>query len=218
MGTNWLSLSLPFFGLVCFAYRFMLTCIWLVVVREAVLHHRQRLNPVYGKLNWKHRDSDEMLASITAGSVVGGSLAYYTRGSLAVIGGGIMFGTLSAVAQFAFTQFRHARQDAAYAIKKGEQTESSKTLDLRNPPAREVDSFDDHGYDPLREFTQWVQKTIINKVGGVAVVDGGWVSPMLNALDLDYRKRLNVKIEILERQVASLRTQLEAKGIVVDTK
>ncbi|KAI9328520.1 hypothetical protein BDR26DRAFT_53024 [Obelidium mucronatum] len=200
MGTNWLCLSLPFF-----------------VVREAVLHHRQRLNPVYGRLNWKHRDSDDMLASVVGGSVVGGGLAFYTRGSLAVVGGGIVFGTLSAIAQFGFTQFRHARQEAAYELQNGEEQKASKKyMDFRNAPPREGTSFDDHGYDPLREFTQWAQKKIINKVGGVAVVDGGWVSPILNALDLEYRKRLNVKIDILERQISSLRTQLESKGIQID--
>ncbi|KAJ3280670.1 hypothetical protein HDU79_011447 [Rhizoclosmatium sp. JEL0117] len=198
MGTNWLSLSLPFF-----------------VTREAILHQRQRLNPVYGRRNWRHRDGDEMLASTVAGSVVGGGLAYYTRGSLAVIGGGIMFGTLAAVGQYAATKFRHARQEAGYAIAKGEE-KKEKRIDLRNQPEREPESFDDHGYDPLREFTQYLRRKVLDRMGDVTVTNGGWVSPMLNALDLDYRKRLNIKIEILERQVSSLKVQLEAKGIRVE--
>ncbi|KAJ3069323.1 hypothetical protein HDU98_007634 [Podochytrium sp. JEL0797] len=198
MGANWLSVSLPF-----------------CVVREAVLHHRHRLNPVYGRLNWRHRDADEMRASIVAGSVVGGGLAYYTRGSLAVIGGGIMFGTLSAVGQYAYTYFRHARQDAAYKLQTQGDTPTTKLMDLRNPKPREEESFDDHGYDPLREFTQFVRRKVLDRMGDVTVVNGGWVSPVVNALDLEYRKRLNVKIEILERQVGSLRAQLAMKGIEV---
>ncbi|KAJ3406373.1 hypothetical protein HDU80_011385 [Chytriomyces hyalinus] len=197
MGSNWLTLSLPFFA-----------------VREAVLQQRQHLNKVYNRVNFKHRDSDEMLASGIGGGVVGGGLARFVRGSWAVGGGAIIFGALAAVTQSAFTQVRHWRQEAGHRmLHDSEENAPGFAAVLRDHPIREGDlAFDDHGWDPLRELVTYMRGRFIRSVDAVP----SWASPFVNALDLDYRKRLNIKIEILERQVGALKLQLKARGIVLD--
>ncbi|KAJ3130580.1 hypothetical protein HK100_007941 [Physocladia obscura] len=207
MGTNWLCLSLPFF-----------------VIRESVLQHRSKLNSAYGRENWRHRDSDDMLASLVGGAVVGSGLAYYTRnellstldsGSFAVTGGGILCAGVFGVLQFGATKLRHARQEAGAARKQREldviagnddsQQQQSLGKLLKNPPPRD-EIFDERGWDPLNDFTKYLRGRAVNTFDENFV---SWASPVINALDLDYRNRLNAKIAILERQIASLNSQLE---------
>ncbi|KAI8617634.1 hypothetical protein BC830DRAFT_1166849 [Chytriomyces sp. MP71] len=203
MGSNWLLVSLPFFAM-----------------REAIIRHRQSLNAIYSHRQpaFQHRDADEAFASTLSGSVIGGCLAHYTRGPLAVAGGAIMFGGLGLAGQSLFTFLRHKRQEAAFRLKHAptlQQNEEEPVSLKHNKIRSESDPhFDDHGWDPLRDATEYLQKMVGNAFGGEESVPA-WASPMVNALDLEYRKRLNIKIDILERQCASLRYQLKQRGIAL---
>ncbi|KAJ3200618.1 hypothetical protein HDU67_001975, partial [Dinochytrium kinnereticum] len=68
-----------------------------------------------------------------------------------------------------------------------------------------------HELDPIGALVGWVTGKVVerNREGGYDLGANWWASPVLNAVDMEYRVRLNSKIEVLERQVERLTREVE---------
>jgi hypothetical protein len=136
-----------------------------------------------------------------------------------MISGGLMYGMISGSLQLAYTYLRHYRQRLAFkeamnplpplaTIPTSEASEESRGIYKHYPePFHPTirDPSEDKGYDPLGELIKWARVKIKSQI----VDTPKWASPILNALDLEYRDRLNFKIRVLERQVGKLKEELK---------
>jgi hypothetical protein len=194
MGANYLTISLPFF-----------------TTRAALL-----AIPYENKL--KNKDRDQMLASVVSGATIGASLSYYTRGTYAIIPGLITYGLIASVGQFIYTYFRHQRLNKALHLHNSKLTPSDPiTIPPPSPSVREIwqsykflsnEDFtvQDRDLDPLKDFFNYSVAKINSWFGDSEDIPD-WASPLVNALDIDYRKKLNVRINILNGQVSELEEQ-----------
>ncbi|KAJ3412977.1 hypothetical protein HDV05_008692 [Chytridiales sp. JEL 0842] len=203
MGANWFTLSLPFFAL-----------------REAIMHVNHSINNSRQIENWKLRDKDEFIASMGSGTVVGLGAGYIWRGPVAMPAGALMYGIVAGSLQLAVTAFRRQRQEWAYTYSQRAPppppSPSSSSLDPSNKGiykhfpepfhAEARDPSQDAGWDPVGEFVMYLR----NKFKAHVEVVPEWASPILNALDLEYRERLNIKIASLEGEVGNLRAELRS--------
>ncbi|KAI8590384.1 hypothetical protein BDZ88DRAFT_108786 [Geranomyces variabilis] len=193
MGANWTVVALPFFG-----------------IREGVLYYRHWQNDQRGQDSYRLRNKDEIIASIASGAVVGAGIGLMWRGPKAMIAGSLMYALIACGTQSAYL---FARQ---YRLRRGlEQRLQSTQLPtpppwslrqfleqdiLRSESHAGTKSLADSDFDPLGAVFMWARNKINENVD---VPD--WTSPLLNAWDFEYRKRLSLRLGILEVQVADLR-------------
>ncbi|KAI9337901.1 hypothetical protein DFJ73DRAFT_798371 [Zopfochytrium polystomum] len=71
-------------------------------------------------------------------------------------------------------------------------------------------------FDPVGAAVGWVRRRAVGAMAEVVDDVPAWLSPLVNALDMEYRVRLNEKTEKLERQVAALRARARELGLDVD--
>ncbi|KAJ1557986.1 hypothetical protein HK405_014688, partial [Cladochytrium tenue] len=154
----------------------------------------------------------------------------------------IVYSVLVGGVQLAFTHVRHWRQGAGQRIRDEEEALSRQltetgamppldALDLerlrrvartaadnddgmawyRRPfdgPAVRAGSDGDGSFDPV----MWVVRAARDAVSDRVDVPV-WLSPLMNALDMEYRDRLNRKVSSLEMQVQLLRERARELGI-----
>ncbi|KAI8816388.1 uncharacterized protein EV422DRAFT_545850 [Fimicolochytrium jonesii] len=207
MGANWVTASLPFFGL-----------------REGILHYRYARNAAQGIDSFRMRNKDELVASIASGAVVGAGLGFVWRGPKAIIAGSVMYSLIACSTQTIYLLFRQYRLRQGLAQHIRQQNPSAEppqpwsmrrllTLDLLRPDSHlPYDHSAQKELDPIGSAFIWARDALNRSVDLPE-----WASPLLNAFDVEYRKRLNVRLEILEVQVRDLRESVErmkkAKGV-----
>ncbi|KAJ3153062.1 hypothetical protein HDU86_005360 [Geranomyces michiganensis] len=192
MGANWTVVALPFFG-----------------IREGVLYYRHWQNNQRGEDSYRLRNKDEIIASIASGAVAGAGIGLMWRGPKAMIAGSLMYALIACGTQSAYLL---ARQ---YRLRRGLEQRIQSTSSTPPPPPWSVRQFleqdilrsessakslADADFDPLGSAFMWARNKINENVD---VPD--WTSPLLNAWDFEYRKRLSLRLGILEVQVADLR-------------
>ncbi|KAI8848505.1 hypothetical protein BC829DRAFT_393711 [Chytridium lagenaria] len=190
MGANWAVVSLPLF--------------------------RHYVNGVREVPNLLVRDKDEMIASTLSGAVVGGGLGYIWRGPRSIPIGMLVYGSLATLLQFTATSLRHYRQSLSLTLETPSTSTPPSTLLSKwqtlprftsNPTHEPVGRFE---IDPLGSLVGWITGKVVDRSGGGHELGAAawWASPVLNAVDMEYRVRLNKKIGILERQVEKLRKEV----------
>jgi hypothetical protein len=145
--------------------------------------------------------SSPMQASIGAGSLVGGCISFYQRGR--ILPGFILYGLLAGAANSVYSWIRVQRLLAADKPSSESFTLNSKelfTANLRSNLPVHVTQ------DPVSSLLNWVRDKINHKYNPPV-----WASPVLNAVDLNYRRKLNYQIEYLEQQIAELGLELSRR-------
>ena len=64
-------------------------------------------------------------------------------------------------------------------------------------------------FDPVQSIVLWIREQFSDRIDVPH-----WLSPVMNALDLDYRLRMNKKIEVLEAQVGGLKIRARDMGLI----
>ncbi|TPX32966.1 hypothetical protein SmJEL517_g03991 [Synchytrium microbalum] len=201
MGANWTLIGVPFYTL-----------------REAILLYRKEIKAHNGESPWHRLGRDEFIASTLAGSIVGSRLGYMWRGYMAIPAGIIMYGGLAGLGQMGITSFRRWKQDVGYADwRRSVGLDHTTDSSVRDRWWRRQETFyrskeDDnivmppssYSWDPLRDGMDWASAKLNQYVTLPA-----WASPLANALDIEYRKKLNMQIQALEAQVFVLRKRVE---------
>ncbi|KAJ3085219.1 hypothetical protein HK102_000205 [Quaeritorhiza haematococci] len=134
-----------------------------------------------------------------------------------MVAGSVAYGCIATGSQFAYTFGRHWRQNVGlrYHEERQQQALSAATNAEEKPwwkhpfreKARSLHDLDDGpNPDPFKDVVLWIRDKIADTVGGLP----DWASPLANALDLEYRQKLNVRLRILERQVTELRISVDA--------
>lgn len=203
MSTNYLFLSIPFYsiGFLTLAIRF--ASLNLLSVRNAK----------NGVADYTRRDYDDMYSSLIAGSILGSGAGFMQRGKWGILPGILGYGFIAGAGQAIYSKLRHFRQQVALRPEK----ESGFTFrDVLE--GKTGDSFGE--IDPFQMLFAWGKRQLER-----VVTIPSWASPLVlilifnfqvNAVDLDYRHRLNYKISILEEQIENLANEvkeLEAKRI-----
>ncbi|KAJ3105904.1 hypothetical protein HDU96_008391 [Phlyctochytrium bullatum] len=221
MGANWALVSVPFFGF-----------------RECIMHYRHFANNRKGTNNLLARDKDELIASASSGALVGAGLGHIWRGPRGILPGILLYSTLASGAQLSFSTLRHWRltqaeqlELAAHSPTPTTPTDTPLTLlqrwktQLRYTTDADPQPAHAKEWDPIGWLAKWTTARIAVALGqdpaalGVDSMGKGWsaedrlgaawwASPVLNAIDMEYRIRLNKKIEALERQVARLEEEV----------
>lgn len=60
-------------------------------------------------------------------------------------------------------------------------------------------------FDPFSDMFNWARDKLAEKVDMPT-----WASPLVNAVDLEYRRRLNFKISLLHNQIDDLSREISA--------
>ncbi|KAI9096964.1 hypothetical protein DFS34DRAFT_129644 [Phlyctochytrium arcticum] len=195
MGTNWVVLTAPFLG-----------------IREVVLHYRLAKNAQEGINSYRTRNKDEMIASVAAGAFVGAGVGLVWRGPMAMIAGSLMYSALACGGQFSYLlardwRLKRAVQERMNTINPPPAVEPDKCafslsriwdMEILRENAGEV--VEAAEIDPLGSLFIWARDKVNQNVNVPE-----WASPLMNAWDIEYRKRLNARLEILEAQVADLK-------------
>ncbi|KAI9015016.1 hypothetical protein BC832DRAFT_547115 [Gaertneriomyces semiglobifer] len=194
MGANWVVVSAPFFA-----------------IREGVLHYRYAQNMKNGLDSFKFRDKDDLIASISSGAIVGAGLGFVWRGPRAIIAGSLMYAALACGGQAIYSLMHHYRIKSALQQRLQGPEQETATVDPHKwsltgfwkmdivkpdrgaPPAPAAD------FDPIGSLFKWTRDKINDSVD---LPD--WASPLMNAWDMEYRKKLNVRLDILTAHVAEL--------------
>ncbi|KAJ1552103.1 hypothetical protein HK096_001344, partial [Nowakowskiella sp. JEL0078] len=183
--------------------------------RELVLQARSYSNHRRNIPNWSVRDKDDLIASTFAGTLVGSVLAYKWRGPYAIPAGILAYGSLSISAQYGVSSLRHWRQRQGQLLENEAANPSEKVITPFSPDYwRSANQFRDNPnfdreestLDPIKDLFLWSvskMKTLVNLEGDDVPA---WASPFANALDLEYRHKLNLRIQVLERYVQQLET------------
>ncbi|KAJ3032604.1 Mitochondrial inner membrane protease atp23 [Rhizophlyctis rosea] len=161
------------------------------------------------------RTKDEMIASSMAGAVVGGGLGYVWRGPYATPAGAVMYGLIAAIGQAGVSTWHHYRLNKSFFLESGgvevEKVPWYTKLKQLNENAwlevgrTEPDPAKSKWWDPVNVFAVWVKEKVHEHYGEPPE----WATPYLNAFDVEYRKRLNIRAEILEGQVIKLQEQIK---------
>lgn len=147
----------------------------------------------------KGRDWDEMASTLAAGSTVGMGIGYFWRGPKAIIPGILTYSLIAGFGQAVYTRLRHYRQTLALEHSIAPPEEPFRFRELLKTKSMESNYGE---IDPIQMLMGWVRDTM------ASVVDlPSWASPLVNALDLEYRNRLNYKIAFLEQQIGELSPQ-----------
>ncbi|KAJ3103426.1 hypothetical protein HDU97_010172 [Phlyctochytrium planicorne] len=196
-------------------------------MREGVMHCRHYINHLYGHSNILRRDYDEMIATVTSGTIVGGGLGHIWRGPRSIPMGMLVYGLLAATSQYTYTTFRRWRLKQGFELELASQLpptppkpsllEQWKTMPrFRTSEGYPTDKSQD--WDPVGALVKWVLGSFSEKFipkteqGDLDLgASAWWASPVLNAVDMEYRLRLNAQIEALEGQVSFLREKVELK-------
>ncbi|KAI9203584.1 uncharacterized protein BJ171DRAFT_137034 [Polychytrium aggregatum] len=205
MGSKWAGLALPFFG-----------------IREGILRYRAHANESTNTPHLLVRDKDELISTATAGSIIGAGLGLLWRGPMAVIPGSVMYALLTASGQMGYTYLRHYRQRVGVDLLNQQLSPDSQADskdDWYNKPFRSEPILDPQRstWDPIKDAYHHVRDLIIGPVGHDSEYQvPSWASPLANALDMEYRNKLNSYIATLEFQIAevsqanrALRAQLD---------
>jgi hypothetical protein len=148
----------------------------------------------------------------------------------------VTYGFIAASCQSLFTLFRHFRQDWAFVQEDSSITTPKYHITQNNDNSKESypSSFDalqssnwaslekmrpygssdpePTNWDPIQDAFDWTKNRLVFLAWkGRPIPD--WSSPLVNALDIEYRKRLNDKLDILERQIGKLKKDLSQKDL-----
>lgn len=125
---------------------------------------------------------------------------------------------MASVGQFIYTYSRHHRLNKALHLHNSKLNPSDPiTIPPPSPSVREIwqsykflpnEDFtvQDRDLDPLKDFFNFGVAKINSWFGNSEEIPD-WASPLVNALDIDYRKKLNLRILILNRQINELEEQ-----------
>ena len=136
-------------------------------------------------------------------------------GRLAIPAGMIMYGSIAVISQFFVIKWRHWKQDrilsnniensviqknsnvsepslwSSEIWKKPFRNTADGSIQKQTPP------------DPIASVLNRLRDAIYSRYSTPP-----WISPFLNAFDVDYRKKLNYKIEHLETQIEILKERI----------
>jgi hypothetical protein len=151
----------------------------------------------------------------------------YTRtfvgGWRALPSGAILWGSVALAGQGLLVLGQRQRLEWALAASKSQPltkedgNSSVSSSSLLNTPGRNMTKFRFLGtderptvagtkWDPAKDFFEKASAWIASKVNLPP-----WASPFVNAVDIEYRRKLNFSIELLEGQVRDLRKELRDK-------
>ena len=182
-------------------------------LRCGMLAYRNSINHGQGIDSFKRRDKDELLSSIFAGGIVGSSAGYIYKGRFGVMPGLFMFSGIAATGQIIYSFLRHAR--IQYALKEqGISDHKSSRFSIvdhikngsrfKNILDNEEIVPEKYDWDPVRDGFE----ALVSIIGSLIDIPE-WASPLVNALDSDYRKKLNYQIRILEDEISQLQKRVK---------
>ncbi|KAI8810000.1 hypothetical protein BJ742DRAFT_801823 [Cladochytrium replicatum] len=197
MGSNWLAVCGPF-----------------IALREAGIVGLRTTRLSLGTDPRLTRERDEMAASFFAGSVVGGGWTQY-RLNRPFMAGAIFYGGLSCILQQCLTSARHYRQRRALKPVAETPNISERITTIFNKPAFSLNE-DFSPRDPFQDFdpVEWAFAQLRSAAKWIAGWEDipAWASPFANAFDVEYRKRLSMRILILEDDIEERRQNIKKLG------
>ncbi|KAJ3300070.1 hypothetical protein HK104_004792 [Borealophlyctis nickersoniae] len=192
MMMNWGMISFPYF-----------------TIREGLLWQTYNSNNKRGLSNFKYRRYEESVASALSGAITGTGLVWFARGFKYAMPGFFMGGTIGFLGQQAvriFNQWRvqksieHDEMDAGVRP-----LPEPKWAQPRMPPMRDMSKPVGHR-DPFAELVLSLRDRVKKLRDDKPWPE--WASPLVNAYDVEYRKNLNIRKEVLEYQVKELRVDI----------
>ncbi|KAJ3276002.1 hypothetical protein HDV01_006172 [Terramyces sp. JEL0728] len=148
-------------------------------------------------------DRDELLASTISGSICGSAIGYLWRRSPAIIPGAIIYSLVAASGQSVFIGIRNWRINIAL------QREKQPLEPITDPFSKykggvfiNTGEIEPTEFDPARKVFSFVQLLFPESL-----------SFLRYAVDLDYRKKLNFKIEVLSQQIEDLNGEIKQKSV-----
>ncbi|KAJ3033433.1 Mitochondrial inner membrane protease atp23, partial [Rhizophlyctis rosea] len=196
----------------------MLVSAQFLTLREGILHLKYFLNDKRGISSFTTKNKDDMIASSISGAVVGGTIGNMWRGPPAIPAASLMYALIASAGQLGITQWHAYRLNQSLKISQGI-TEPKhipwytklKNMHRHDPfPDLRQQELDANGgiprstqVDPVADAWVWMR----DKINEVVELPE-WASPVANAFDIEYRKRLNKRLEILELQVLELRERV----------
>ena len=172
------------------------------------------------------RDRDNLIASACSGMLNGAFFGYFTSGPWAIIAGSLTYAALAAGTQYTISIGRRWRQNVALDRHLHPEKHSSQSYftgpgGLFANPFLSEDESDQLALktaqnfsltekmkdmdDPVRHLFMAVRDFLREYVIGEYPE---WASPFVHALDMEYRNKLNLRIEILEAQLVVLREEI----------
>lgn len=194
MGTNWLALSLPFF-----------------TTREITLKTLAFIVNPDEKQKYILRDRFDLISTISGAIVTGSFSGNHIRGRSGILPSMFVFSVLGAGLQTIVTFARHKRLEMALiehnrinqpvqnARENNHQTLSevfATRMDMGNSISQTE--------DPVRALFSNAKSYIESKVDVPE-----WASPLVNAVDINHRRTLNFRIEMLQDQINVLKKDIE---------
>ena len=119
-----------------------------------------------------------------------------------------LIGSTSLAVQLAINAFHNHRLKVAKLKYLGLEPPKEPSWTLKKYADKPHDGLKEFNFDPVQELFLMIRNTIKSNIDLPP-----WTSPLMNAIDLDYRKALNVKISVVRAQVAKLEKQLQEKQI-----
>lgn len=175
----------------------LLVALPFLTIRETILHFKPKTSV----------NRDHAIASTASGMAVGAWIGWLWRGRWAIVAGMGIYGGIAATGQFILSAARNYRYTLINSrLEKGYYYEARKERAtimslMRDPFVENSEMKVDEADDPVKEVFQWFVRQLEDTFGRFPER----ASPFVNALDLEYRMRLNRRIELLERQIKELR-------------
>jgi hypothetical protein len=190
MASTWTLAAIPFFS-----------------IRQLILYSK----PIPQSLH--QSDKNNMTASAISGAFLGiGTGYYWSRGNkYALIPAACVQSVLAIIAQTVATSITHKR--IAIAIKKLENPQEPdnkvhwKNNLTRLPNGKDLPDRSQSDMDPMKHLIESFRNVFINTFFPDSP------SYVIHATDLEYRRKLNLKIAILSDQIQELKEELESKQI-----
>ncbi|KAI8916023.1 hypothetical protein EDD86DRAFT_9583 [Gorgonomyces haynaldii] len=150
-------------------------------------------------MEWKTRDKNLMWASSISGSVVGSCVGLIWRGPLAIVPGALLYGLLGGFGQASANWLHYWRISNALVTTEDKMTMRELFRTPFTPEQREQPV-----YDPIGDAAKWIQ-TKLTKTIDTPV----WASPLVHAVDMQHRKKINYQIILLQDQVRDLMEEIK---------
>ncbi|KAJ1341988.1 hypothetical protein BSLG_003488 [Batrachochytrium salamandrivorans] len=196
-------------------------------MREGVLQFRYWRNRCNGVPSLLRKDKDDTIASTAAGAVMGAGFGWMRYGSAASPAGALMYGLIAYSVQWGLCISRNVILDTSAEIYRKRQQHALKPhlagneeLELHSGTIttpewwtsnwrNKDDDFSTHAnpnpnWDPLKDAINWMVGHVRRRIDL-----GPEYSPLYNAFNLEYRKTLNTKVEILKFQIEALRHEIK---------
>jgi hypothetical protein len=181
----------------------------LFTIRQSILEYRQWNSEENG---FKAKDRNDMIASVVSGTFLGFGAGYLWGGPWAILPAGIVHAFLGATTQLFFTKFRYWRLEKSLEYAEPAAVSKRWNVDVFRADATPYDRREDNTFDPAKYLFNGIRNLFFGLFGEEPP------SCIRYAADIDYRKKLNLKIGILKQQIYDLQVELHEKGIDFEPK